>query len=896
MPKPTPTKVMRSPPATRASGSAIVSPPVGASDTGKSSTEYLTRMYEKRLAAMMAEFKKQMHAMQNLFVTNNQQTERDHAPHGTAEPPEELQPGPTIHAERFEGAAISEPLQPLPGSQAPRGIWSQPSSAITSDNRQFRHKKIYPLPTFSGLPEEWQVFVEAFESTTRDFEYSNLHHIMRLRDALKDRAKETVEALLANSNNVATIMEKRNLLADYWKRYNDFRDDISAADVIEGEEGKVKTTLSEARLATIESAYCEALGEIHDEIEEFDNHGSDNHPATILNHTCGGSTNTSASKLPKIILPKFDGSFQKWLSFKDMFTTCVINEACLSDVQRLHYLKGSLLGEAETLLRSISIQENNFAIAWDMLQQRYDNKRRLVKSYLRNITKLPAITNESDSVMRKLLDTTTESVRALKQLGRPTEHWDDWLVLLVTEKLDPATVNEWEMSLESPNVLPEYTTLVQFLEKRIQGIEAASSASKPKTKEPSSNNKSTALTSIRSHQTNVGRCLCCSGKHALMYCAEFKRKEPATKLELTLKFKLCQNCLKANHSTNECQSSYTCLRCSQKNHTLLHDSLSLQRSSVAALHTCPDHSVNRLTSYAETCLPAVLLATAYIKAQSSTGQYIKLRALLDNGSQASFISEYAAQQLRLRRNRLQIPITGLGGHSVGDSKGIVTYTLRSFTDPEFSVNCSALILPRLGNLLPLKRVNPKPYIELLDLTLADPNFYEPCSIDVIIGADLYGLLVKGGIKHTACGSAIAQNTYLGWVIYGRIPCSASPQLCTTHFTATTTDDLSSLVQQMWKFHEFDEILPPSKMTQDELFCEEFFKDTVQRTSSGRYQIRYPFKADCDLTKLSNSKADAIKLFRSQQARLRNDPEMDHLYTTFMTEYLALGHMEKKTSH
>ncbi|XP_036347206.1 uncharacterized protein LOC118756556 [Rhagoletis pomonella] len=647
------------------------------------------------------------------------------------------------------------------------------------------------------------------------------------------------------------LVARRNLLADYWKRYNDFRDDISAADVIEGEEDKVKTTLSEARLATIESAYCEALGEIHDEIEEFDNHRSENHPATILNHTCGGSTNTSASKLPKIILPKFDGSFQKWLSFKDMFTTCVINEACLSDVQRLHYLKGSLLGEAETLLRSISIQENNFAIAWDMLQQRYDNKRRLVKSYLRNITKLPAITNESDSAMRKLLDTTTESVRALKQLGRPTEHWDDWLVLLVTEKLDPATVKEWEMSLESPNVLPEYTTLVQFLEKRIQGIEAASSASKPKTKEPSSNNKSTALTSIRSHQTNVGRCLCCSGKHALMYCAKFKRKEPATKLELTLKFKLCQNCLKANHSTNECQSSYTCLRCSQKHHTLLHDSLSLQRSSVAALHTCPDHSVNRLTSYAETCLPAVLLATAYIKAQSSTGQYIKLRALLDNGSQASFISEYAAQQLRLRRNRLQIPITGLGGHSVGDSKGIVTYTLRSFTDPESSVNCSALILPRLGNLLPLKRVNPKPYIDLLDLTLADPNFYEPCSIDVIIGADLYGLLVKGGIKHTACGSAIAQNTYLGWVIFGRIPCSASPQLCTTHFTATTTDDLSSLVQQMWKFHEFDEILPPSKMTQDELFCEEFFKDTVQRTSSGRYQIRYPFKADCDLTKLSN---------------------------------------------
>ncbi|XP_036340502.1 uncharacterized protein LOC118749827, partial [Rhagoletis pomonella] len=68
-------------------------------------------------------------------------------------------------------------------------------------------KKIYPLPIFSGTPEDWQAFIETFEGTTLEFEYSNLHNIMRLRDALKGRAREAVESLLVNSANVAAILE-----------------------------------------------------------------------------------------------------------------------------------------------------------------------------------------------------------------------------------------------------------------------------------------------------------------------------------------------------------------------------------------------------------------------------------------------------------------------------------------------------------------------------------------------------------------------------------------------------------------------------------------------------------------------------------------------------------------
>ncbi|XP_075157654.1 uncharacterized protein LOC142230919 [Haematobia irritans] len=70
-----------------------------------------------------------------------------------------------------------------------------------------RAKKIYPLPKFSGIPEDWPTFKESFLTTTEEFQYSDLHNIMRLRDCLEGKARETVESLLTSSKNVSDIIK-----------------------------------------------------------------------------------------------------------------------------------------------------------------------------------------------------------------------------------------------------------------------------------------------------------------------------------------------------------------------------------------------------------------------------------------------------------------------------------------------------------------------------------------------------------------------------------------------------------------------------------------------------------------------------------------------------------------
>jgi len=64
------------------------------------------------------------------------------------------------------------------------------------------------------------------------------------------------------------------------------------------------------------------------------------------------------SRLPRIDLSKFDGSI--WLSFKDLFNSLVNANPTLSAVEKLQYLKTSIIGSAH-LLSNTSLTANNLS-------------------------------------------------------------------------------------------------------------------------------------------------------------------------------------------------------------------------------------------------------------------------------------------------------------------------------------------------------------------------------------------------------------------------------------------------------------------------------------------------------------------------------------------------------
>ena len=135
--------------------------------------------------------------------------------------------------------------------------------------------------------------------------------------------------------------------------------------------------------------------------------------------TSGAAAPSSGSlktKLPKLTLPSFSGEYTQWVSFWDQFTSLIDSKRDMTNVEKLSYLKLSLKGDAAQIVSSLLVTDANYDIAERKLEERYNNKRSIVKAHLAAIHALPAIKKESSAELRKLLDSTNEQVQAQEAL------------------------------------------------------------------------------------------------------------------------------------------------------------------------------------------------------------------------------------------------------------------------------------------------------------------------------------------------------------------------------------------------------------------------------------------------------------------------------------------------
>ena len=102
----------------------------------------------------------------------------------------------------------------------------------------------------------------------------------------------------------------------------------------------------------------------------------------------------TGKQLPRIDLRKFSGNFTDWAE------SMVTSNNSLTNVERLHYLKTSMMGDASELLKHIATIGENFDRAWTTLTSRYENKRLLISSHLKALTFLRAALTESSSELK----------------------------------------------------------------------------------------------------------------------------------------------------------------------------------------------------------------------------------------------------------------------------------------------------------------------------------------------------------------------------------------------------------------------------------------------------------------------------------------------------------------
>ncbi|XP_029157331.1 uncharacterized protein LOC114929816 [Nylanderia fulva] len=594
----------------------------------------------------------------------------------------------------------------------------------------------------------------------------------------------------------------------------------------------------------------------------------------------------SRSSLPRIKVPQFSGTYADWPSFRDLFLSIVGNNGSISKIERLHHLRSSVTGEAEKLIRSLPVIGDNYDRAWAILSKHYENKRELIRSNFAAFVNVSKMKGDTADELSRIHNVVTTVVNAQESIGRPIDtHGMDLFNYLVTELFDSTTRLEWESSTSGSTEPPSHETLLDFIGRRILTLNAA----RPKGVTKVSGD---TTRSARSHVTKHGpitpQCALCREKHALMACRDFKAKSSAERRAFVETHKLCYNCL-GNHFISRCQSKKACLTCNARHHTMLHGASTTPSSS--EVNTPATASVSTLaTTLAATHQnedrKAVLLATARVHIADRHGFPHSVRALLDQGSELSIVSETVAQRLRLPRAHTGLSISGVGGARPGPIRGKITLKVTSdVTNAELSV--VAYILPRLVMTQGPTSKTDKRWPHIQGLQLADPNFQDDDPAELLLGAEVCSFIIEEGVRKGGPEMPIAQKTILGWILSGGSDAAATEDHRRT-LRITADYDLADLVRRFWEQEQ--EPTAVTSLTPDEQGSEELFVRSHTRTASGRYMVRLPFSSPP--TKLEETRKPAERLLMAMERRCIQDPRFGDLYRSFLREYEDLQHMTK----
>ncbi|XP_055605769.1 uncharacterized protein LOC129753943 [Uranotaenia lowii] len=281
----------------------------------------------------------------------------------------------------------------------------------------------------------------------------------------------------------------------------------------------------------------------------------------------------------------------------------------------------------------------------------------------------------------------------------------------------------------------------------------------------------------------------------------------------------------------------------------------------------------------------VILSTAVIKVKDAENKYVFARALLDSGSQPSFISEALCQKLRLKRNKLNSPVSGIGQSIVNVRYGVTLAIASRFET--FATQLDCLVLPKLTVSLPSHHIDTSRWKIPKHLPLADPQFNISQGVDIIIGAALFFDLLQHQQFSLGSEFPTLQKTVLGYIVCGTLkqPNAEPRELQACHICVD--DSLDTQLQRFWEVENFDN---GKALTPDEQHCEDHFKTTVSRDDTGRYIVRLPLNEE-KVSMLGDSYTAALRRFQQMEKRFAINQDLHQSYSAFMAEYESLGHME-----
>lgn len=331
-------------------------------------------------------------------------------------------------------------------------------------------------------------------------------------------------------------------------------------------------------------------------------------------------------KMPKLVITKYDGTYEKWLSFWNKFEA-EIDSADIPPVTKFAHLKELLESNVCESIDGLPFTTEGYERAKNILKSNYGKASEIVRAYIDNINSLPVITGYHPNQIHKFCQTLNYNVQSLETLGKLSG-----CLSMVRGVLDKLPGIKADLVSGKPGWQDwGFTELMQSLEewKAIHPVELEEKVKEtPPTPPIYHPPRPPRLPRQRSFFTRETRGENGSTtRHACVYCDRMTHRSwecdsvtsPVERRRILQNKRLCFNCTGTQHSASQCRSRATCVHCKQRHHSSICD-----RPTATGRQTANNGGV-ALTATQEgekVCHPIVLV--------NLNG--VTCRALLDTGS------------------------------------------------------------------------------------------------------------------------------------------------------------------------------------------------------------------------------------------------------------------------
>lgn len=628
-----------------------------------------------------------------------------------------------------------------------------------------------------------------------------------------------------------------------------------------------------------------------------------------------------SQRLKPLKVSIFNGEKSKFEDYWGLFSS-LVDQGTEPPNIKMARLRQSLTGSALEAIRGLGVTEPEYEEAKEILETKFGGERRKLQAYMDQIEKMPPLRRNDVQSFERFADLVRIAVVKLQAEGRTGELGEGALHSLLVKKFADSQVESYSRWLREHKRERSVLNLRDWLKEevriRVEAVEMAHGIEAEPAEEVRTNWKrvergggSRALFSEGSDQsretpgpTTKPPCVYCGDNHGVWSCRRFQSLEVDKRWDIAKDKRLCFRCLASDHQGRDCTRARACdiNGCRRNHHNLLHGTFRVNTKddkAVSPREGAPTRA-HTSTSKQETATEAYSLRTVPVWLKSNDRK-VKVNAILDDGSNETFLNEEVAGILGLKERYQTVTVNVLNNEVETFQSMPLDVTIESL-DGDFSKDIKVKTCPQrvTGN---YKVENWKQSQDKW-AHLKQCDFPKPAQdglVDLLIGVDNAELHYSRADVRGKEGGPIARLGPLGWTCIGS-PEGGQSTGTRTHISRTlftreplasingTCCDIDHTLKRFWEVENCGTESHDTKIfTEEENEALRKLEDSISYTGE-RYKVGVPWKDN--KPELPDNRHTAMSRLCNTENKLKKDAVVGTEYAQTIQAYVEKGYLRK----